>query len=206
MTRNFVPHKIVMVKSSVTFETDKFRCNLKCERCEHVKPDGNQCGNRVCIGTPLCWIHSRKFLGVGVKPSTIIDGKGLFAFKDFEEWDWICKYVGQTVTKKCVEDRYPGMDVAPYAVDSGRRVVDSACVRGIGSMANGKFGRNGKPRSVNAHNAQLERRKVGRRSEMWLRAIKQVKRGSEIFVWYGPEYELSEHKTYRTTRKDTRPC
>jgi hypothetical protein len=63
--------------------------------------------------------------------------------------------MGDVVTQTCLKERYPGHMTAPYAevLPGSRGVVDSACKRGIGSMANGLFNAHGKSRGVTLHNA-----------------------------------------------------
>ena len=132
-------------------------------------------------------------------------GKGLFAVREFEEDEWICPYIGESITQNCLDQRYDEDETAPYAItDTRRRYIDSACHRGIGSMANGKFRANGTSRVLNAHNAVVEAR---RGSGRWLRATKPMADGSEIFVYCGEEYILDDdHTTKRTRLVDTRPC
>lgn len=188
-----------------TFETDNFRCKLHCDQCTHIKDDGTRCRNRVCIGTPTCWIHNKKKYDVRVRDSTIGNFKGLFAERDFLEGEWICPYIGERITRNCLDQRYPGDITAPYAVkEGGRWVNDSACRRGIGAMANAKFRADGSCRARSQHNAFIDPRP---NRGQWLRADVDISEGEEIFVWYGLDYRLDmDHKTYRTTRPETRPC
>lgn len=193
--------------SRLTFDNDNFRCKIQCGQCDHIKPDGERCRNRVCIGFPTCWIHSKITYGVKVKDSLEVNSeKGLFATRDFETGDWICPYSGELITNQCLEARYPGDRTAPYAVSraSDNLYIDSACVRGIGSMANGRFKRDGFSRNRCLHNAEIVTR---RGAGIWLKAIRDIEEGDEIFVYYGDEYRLDlDHNTKRTKKCDTRPC
>ena len=79
--------------------------------------------------------------------------------------------------------RHPGDVTGSCASeDHGGHVADGACRRGIGSMANGMFGRNGSSEPVGRHNAQLE---VNNGSQ-WIQATKHINAGGGIFVYYGP--------------------
>jgi len=144
--------------------------------------------------------------GIRRRDSTIPGaGKGVFATAFIPDGHWICPYVGESINQNCLESRYPGDQVAPYAVDDGRRrYIDSACLRGIGSIANGLFDAAGSSRPQDQHNAIIEARPDGSR---WLRATRDIPDGSEIFVWYGDAYTLEDnHQTKRRRRDDTRPC
>lgn len=198
--------------SKLSFIQDNnFICNLKCGQCDHLKPDGQRCKNRVCIGAPTCWIHSKQEYAVRVKPSTIAGtGKGLFAETDFDEDDWICPYGGSVITPNCFDQRYPGnITTAPYAValDNGRRprTYDAACDRGIGSMANGLFNRQGMARPVGLHNARMINHPTKR--TLWLQATKDINANEEIFSYYGAAYKIvDDHTTKRSARTENVPC
>lgn len=178
-------------------------CNLRCGRCDSVKVNGERCRNRVCFGYPTCWIHTIQTFGVRIRPSPG-RGKGLFATKRFASGEWICPYNGEAITRNCVDSRYPGDLTAPYTTRVNNNLYqDAACMRGIGSMANGKFTRGGVSRRVQEHNAVISRRRTG----LWLKARRVIHVDREIFVHYGTEYRLERnHKTYRTNRPDNRPC
>lgn len=197
--------------SRLTFQNGTFRCHLACQQCEYIKPNGLRCKNRVCFGVPLCWIHTKKEYGLRVRPSTLQGaGKGLFTVKNIARGTWICPYLGEVIDLDCLEKRYPGDAVAPYTTTGTNDddYVDSACQRGIASMANGNF-RGDKPRAKRDHNADIEVKKKRRnsRGEVWLRALKNIPAGEEIFVWYGNEYRLEDdHSTVRKRKGDNRPC
>ena len=212
--------------SKITFSNDEFRCHLECDQCVFIKPDGQRCRNRVCIGYPVCWVHTKKEYGLRVKDSTIAEaGKGLFTLTGVENGEWICPYVGEQISQECLDARYPGDQTAPYAVADGQFVfgdfddlvneniqgfigspyIDSACVRGVGAMANGLFRRDGRSRTAAVHNATIDARPGY--AGLWLRARKDIEPDSEIFVHYGPQYTLDdEHVTSRRQGIDTRPC
>lgn len=198
--------------SKLSFVTADFRCRLRCDQCSYVKPDGQRCRNRVCIGYPLCWIHTKKEFSLRVKDSTIEGaGKGLFATTGFYQDQWICPYVGENVTHGCLDARYPGDVTAPYATQyenplafNAGDFVDSACVRGVGAMANGIFLPDGTSAGVEHHNAQIETREGG---VLWLRATEDIGPHDEIFLHYGDQYVLeNNYSTRRSRLPDTRPC
>jgi len=205
--------------SRLNFKMPTFACDLECGQCEHVKDNGQQCKNRVCYGTPICWIHTIRECGVRLKQSTIPGiGKGLFAMEDFGEGGWMCPYNGEETDKACLNQRCPGDVAAPCAsttladdgstqTDDGSNdlIVDGACCRGIGTVANGKFGRNGRPRTRALHNAEIDDRHGG---GQWIHATKAASSGEETFVHYGDTCVLGsvEHRTKRSREHDARPC
>lgn len=193
--------------SRLAYENWTFLCHLQCSQCSHVKCNGQRCRNRVCIGTPTCWIHTIQTLGVRVRPSNEAGaGKGLFTTTPRVMGEWICPYIGETITQACLDKRYPGDTTATYTVNASneRHHTDSACQRGIGAMANGKFDAEGFSRPRNRHNAVIETRDG---EGLWLQATRRIGANREIFVHYGDDYVLDDdHSTKRTTREDDRPC
>ena len=93
----------------------------------------------------------------------------------------------------------PGDAVAPYGEQiSTNRGTDAACVRGLGSMANGVA------RKRDA-NARTQTRVPGRTP--WLRANRRIRAGEEILNHYGPEYfqgDIASTTTYVRRRKSPR--
>jgi hypothetical protein len=191
--------------SKLTFSTDDFSCHIRCDRCTHIKPNGERCKNRVCFGSPVCWIHTRQTYGVQIKKTAVM-GKGLFATEDIPANTWICPYNGETINKACLDNRYPGDMTAPYAYQKNRdSFEDAACLRGTGSMSNGKFRANGQSRALSQHNSKIVNRRNG--VGPWLKSTKAISNGSEIYTYYGPDYRIEDnHDTKRTNQADTRPC
>lgn len=190
--------------SKETFHSPAFRCRLHCQRCRERKADGTRCNNRVCHGVPTCWIHTKKKYNVQRKDSPT-HGKGLFATNDIPANEYICPYGGQLISTACLNRRYPGDVTAPYTTDTrnNRRVLDGACRRGTGCVANGLFLNNGTSRARRYHNAEIRYRG----NDIWLRSIKEIPAGREIFVYYGDGYTLNNnHSTKRSSKPDTRPC
>ena len=190
-------------------------CPITCAQCTYIKANGQQCNNRVCYGSPWCWVHNRMVYGIKSRPSTIAGaGKGLFATKPFQTNDWICPMICEPITDACLQLRYPGDITAPYAdtdVDEGI-ITDCACSRGIGSQANGKFRQDGFVSHARYHNAlTVYRNELGIPPGIWLQARRAIAANAEIFLWYGDNadnaYRLQHnHTTRRVTSNDTRPC
>lgn len=190
--------------SRLFFSSEQFQCELHCQQCDFVKEDGTKCRRRVCLGSPTCWQHSIIRYGIKIKDSTIaLAGKGLFAERDFDRWEYICPYIGENVTNECLDLRY-GLDgTAPYATDLDDGAIDSACYRGIAAFANGLFGEDGKSLPKVYHNVEIFDDDEG---NVWLRARKKILKGEEMFAYYGTQYRFSDHSTKRKYGIDTRPC
>lgn len=191
--------------SRITFRTNEFKCHILCDRCTYVKDNGERCKNRVCFGIPVCWVHTIKEYGIKIKKSTLPGvGKGLFSTSRIERDTWICPYIGESINEQCLNQRYPGNMTAPYAVKKGQRYEDSACMRGSGAMANGKFRANGQAQTAQRHNAVIRNRPG---YGLWIWSTKNILRDREIFVHYGGQYRLeNNHVTKRMRGPDTRPC
>ncbi len=189
-------------------EKPSFSCNLQCNRCTATASNGQQCKLRTCIGVPLCWIHNRTVKHLAIKKSTIPGaGKGLFAIRTktkgltqkeknapiFKKDEVITKYEGEHITNQELTNRYdkttpPVVEyTAPYAlsIKNGNDVVivDAACKRGIGALANRK--------PFRLANAKLTSRGN-------LTALKPIRDGQEIFTDYGKAYKMNEPTTYST--------
>ena len=154
-----------------------FDCKLECKRCTALTKAGTQCNRNTRKQLPYCFQHARSLLGLEIKDSTIPNaGLGVFATKPFAVNEAISPYIGETLTKTQMEERY-GQDVAPYALKlSKNRFIDSACKRGTGSFINTKPGHNNARFSVHHTSATV-------------RATRPIPAGKEIFVTYGPRYK-----------------
>ena len=134
-------------------------------------------------------MHARIIYNICAKQSTIPNaGRGLFAYKPsagnanvFNTGDWICPYGGEAKTMAQLDDRYGVDGEAPYALCDGPVCADAACVRGWGSFAN-QAPRSRRP--IVRPNAELVMRDHG----FWLKALRPIRHGSEIFVNYGEVY------------------
>ncbi|CAM9437995.1 unnamed protein product, partial [Hapterophycus canaliculatus] len=183
--------------AQLSFQTKNWLCPLACQRCESLNANGRRCMKRVCFGTPFCWMHNSAKFGVQSKTSTIPNaGRGLFATRKLEKDSWICPYVGESTTMKCIKKRYPGDMTSPY---TEQIPVDSACRRGIGSLANGRFNADGTVSHLNQHNCISRLRPKGDGFPgLWLKTTKIIKAGDEIFHWYGEGgYLLQDCRTTR---------
>ena len=209
--------------SRITFRVstgvnEGWECPIHCARCEYIKANDQQCRNRVCHGSPLCWQHNRMEWGVRARPSTIPGaGKGLFATRAFAEDEWICPMTCEQITQVCLDQRYPGDMTAPYAdIDLGSgEITDCACSRGIASQANALFQPNGFVRPIGDHNAIALTGYDAQNVSMgiWVAARTNILAGAEIFLWYGTDegpnaYRLEDtHTTRRRSFKGPKqPC
>ena len=193
-----------------TFFSPKFRCQLSCGQCDAQTATQGRCKNRVCLGTPTCWIHSLQQYGVQKRP--LPDGGfGLFAERDIEQGDWICPFGGESISDQCADDRYLESDSdddnepPPYILnDTRNRKVDGACNRGLGFFANSRYRRDGRVRGVTAHNAVVRNRPDG--SGKWLKARVNIRDGEEIYVFIRNKTRPQNSLTVRSSQPDNRPC
>lgn len=184
------------------FETANYSSPLVAGRCHGETPTKRRCKRKACLGYPLCHAHNASRYGVQSRVSTIPGaGRGLFATRKLSKDSWLCPYVGENTTMSFVHLRYPGEMTAPYVVGLPNGLaVDSACLRGIGSLANALFSDKNEVLSVSRHNTVLRYRSVGDGIPgMWLKTTKLIKPGDEIFLWYGHDYKLQQG-THKTTR------
>ena len=177
-----------------TFNVDdepQFEGQLLTSRCSAITKSGTRCKRYCIIGYEMCHSHlgSEKFLKI--KDSTIPQAeKGLFAFDRkkgpnetiFKKDQVITQYNGETITQAEKQNRY-GNKTAPYAVQVGRRIIDSALQRGVGSLANTRPAHNNATFSVSTRNNIPSAK---------LKATKPIKNNQEIFLSYGPAYALHD--------------
>lgn len=140
-----------------------FACKLATHACGYPKltvdADGTkhlvECTNDSTFTAPFCSEHSKSVYNLVVKKSNIKGaGFGLFAHAEedesknnrvpvFRKGDLIATYTGDVLTAAQFDQRYSKSksSTAPYAIEtgSGKRVIDSACNRGIASYANHTF-------------------------------------------------------------------
>lgn len=200
--------------TELSFRTADWSCPLKCGQCTHTRANGTRCKNRVCFGSPVCWLHNCIKYGVKIKDSTIPGaGKGLFATRRLPKDSWICPYSGEPTTMNCIHQRYPGAMTAAYTEQipgPANLAFDCACSRGVGSLANARFNADGKVSALNRHNCLSRYRPVGDGVPgVWLKSTRVVEDGDEIFNWYGGGgYLLQDnHSTSRRAKApDSRPC
>ena len=178
-----------------------FDCQLQCDRCTYVnETTQRQCRRNVCIGLRMCWQYTIMVSHLRIKQSTNPDaGKGLFVqSKDhannevvFRINNVICSYVGEHMSNRQMDQRY-GNKTANYATQGIRRNdnIDSACLRGIGSLIN----------HSNMPNAEIQLNRVARRRVVQVVALGDITNGQEIFINYGPDYMFNEPNVTAVTK------
>lgn len=181
-----------------TPDNETLHLKLNVERCHYIKGDGQQCKNRVCIGTPFCHIHRKYEYKLKIMQSTIPNaGIGLFVQNDEEPENAIivkknakiCPYAGEIINREELLRRY-GDYTAPYGIQISNDIYeDGAVFRGIGSLIN-----------HSRRNANC-RFSVGRNKKINIVAIKNIRNGKELFVDYGNDYVMHEYGVvYKTNR------
>jgi len=164
-----------------------FEINLKTERCFYTNPQTrNRCNRNVCIGLDLCWQHLEKVQHLKIKPSEIeYAGKGLYAYNKtlqpnaivFNKGDFICRYYGEILTKRQLDERYPGDITAPYvATINDNKFIDDAGERYVASLINHA--------DENRANADWNRVRLNNRTYLNIVAVKNIRNGREITIPY----------------------
>ena len=119
-----------------------------------------------------------------VKKSTLPNaGKGLFSKRDIKKGERIVEYVGEIITEKEL-DRRAENDIYGYAfyINKNRCIDAFYMPEALARFANDAKGITRLPGVTN--NAEYEVWK----NRGWIKATKDIKAGSEIFVSYGAEY------------------
>lgn len=172
---------------------ETFSCKLQSLQCEANNKNGTRCQRRVVIGCPYCYVHLKYLKHLVIKPSLLHNGgKGLFASgKDnnivFRKSQAIIEYTGEVINNQTLQNRY-GQYNAPYTLRVGNnRCIDSACQRGVGSIANTNAGNNNAKFAVHNGRARLV-------------ATKNIRNGNELYVSYGHSYRLNEPTTEHFTK------
>jgi hypothetical protein len=178
-----------------------FNGQLQSLQCEFIKKDGERCRRRCVIGLPCCHSHLPIKYHVQVRNSLLVDGgKGLFAYDRTKEpneivfkgarttrhskvsGDRICPYYGEMLNTEQMDARYKH-HTAPYGIEvKSGRFEDGALERGVGSLINHK------PRGQ----ANCEFTVSGNPGRVFLRAVKNIRNGEELYVSYGRGYKLNE--------------
>jgi len=185
------------------FEADedfKYDAKLKTKQCAYVKQNNRLCRNRITIGIPFCWLHSKYELNIVKKKSLIPNaGVGLFSFDNekgnneivFKNNEYICPYAGEIINTETLEDRYDEY-TAPYAVYVKiNKYSDAAKNRGIGSLINHS------PRKVNCKIAVSHRYNT-----INIVATKDIKNNKELYLDYGEDYKLTERGVKSSTNRN----
>lgn len=169
----------------------QFQGQLLTARCSANTKNGTRCKRNCIIGYEYCYSHLESEQQLKIKDSTIPEAeKGLFAFNRkkgpnetiFKKDQIITPYNGQNISHAETTARY-GDFTAPYAVEVGKRVIDSALQRGVGSLANTNPKKNNATFVVSTRN-NIPSAKV--------KATKPIKNNQEIFLSYGRAYRLHE--------------
>ena len=175
-----------------------FQCRLQSVRCESDSNNGTRCKNRSVIGTPLCWRHLLKNNKVRIMDSEY--GKGLFALDNtkgpndiiFRSGQTIVQYEGEMLRVNELEERY-GRFTAPYAVKvNNNSIIDSACIRGVGSLINHA--------PENRKNCRFS---YPRNGGLQIKATKNIRNGRELFINYNAGNPRGEAR-YRFNEPDVR--
>lgn len=153
---------------------------------------GRRCKLKTCKYWPMCWIHTRKTLGILVKPSTIPGaGFGVFAQKPFRKNQIIAEYGPNIARLRLTKDQCRASPSHYLAALSGGRCVDSQSLKSYPTRyindcpASSK--RRGHCRGTNAKFTIVARR-AGRPERINVKATKNIRKGQEIFVSYGAGY------------------
>lgn len=137
--------------TALSFRTVDWSCPLKCGQC--TRANGTRCKNRVCFGSPVCWLHNSIKYDVEIKDSTIPGaGNGLFATRRLPKDSWMCPYSGEPTTMNCIHQRYPGAMTTAYTEQipgPANLAFDCSCSRGVGYLANARFNADGKVSALN---------------------------------------------------------
>lgn len=186
-----------------------FQCNINSVRCEANTRAGVQCSRLCAIGTPFCYSHLLSEKHLRIKESNNPNyGKGLFAQISrsaadhsvvFRNRSTIIDYTGDIINLANLNARYD-LDAntqftAPYAAEiiAANSFVDSACNRGIGSLANHIRRSHSNAKFVKTRNAQ------GAYTGVKLVATRDILNNNEILVSYGANYRFNEPTSHRTT-------
>ena len=180
----------------------KFQSNVESMRCEAMSKDDQRCKNKVCIGSPYCWVHLLHLKHLRIKESNLADaGKGLFAVDPskpdnaviFKKNDLIVDYGGEIISGVELVDRY-GEYTAPYGVilnQNRNTYEDAALKRGAGSLAN-------QNPIENRNNAFLMANYRANPQKIQVKAEKNIKNNKEIYVDYGDEYDFDDPTRHTT--------
>lgn len=181
-------------------------------QCEHMVKRGNvehQCMRKSSLTLPYCTQHLNNVYHLIVKRTNLKDQhgermefKGLFTYDKkkglddivFHAQQPIIPCIGEVITTKTLNKRYPDDQTAPYGIGLHReKCIDSAYMRGVGAVAN-TCRPDQKRCLMNAMFYQSDP------VEYYpdLIAIDGIKNHTEILVDYGEEYWGREHRPHET--------
>lgn len=168
-----------------------------CDTCHAPTKSQRQCKRRTCMTHPYCWQHLQSIMHLQVKDSTIPGaGKGLFAAKlpgknkqkrvVFRANQIIAPYTGEKLTKKQLDQRYPGDTLGQYVLQLSKdryidaRKTDSSVARYANSCQ----------KTSKKCNAKL----ANNTGNLKVKPNVNIKEGEEILTSYGKEYLFHSNK------------
>lgn len=177
---------------------ENFNCILNSSRCIATGKNGLRCKKRSIIGFEYCCIHLLLVKHLKIKPSLIPNsGNGLFVVDKqrqpndiiFRPNDLICDYNGELINNNTKQARYANHN-SPYAVQiSNNNIIDCACKRGVGSVINTNPGHNNAKFSVSNQNHNPTAK---------IKASKNIRNNSEIYLAYGNAFNLNDGSSHIT--------
>jgi len=150
------------------------------------KGKGHQCKKMTYIYSEFCKQHTESLFDLTLKPSSIpTAGTGLFTMKDIPKNHNIARYTGKIKTQE-EYDRNPSW----YGVAiPHKRVIDAASTQsGLARYANDCRSANKREGDCKGNNSRFVIATRAGKTTVWLRATKNIKAGSEIFISYGRKY------------------
>lgn len=164
------------------------------QRCVATTAKEEQCSLRTRHGAH-CWIHLAQKFGVRIKDSTLGSqaGKGLFAARNYKEGEIVARYTGDLIP---ITDLVQGENHSHYQLllsEVGQgAIIDAARTNAAeGRMVNDARG-SGKRNNCRFSCDQ-------RKKTATVKAIKNIKKGEELFVNYGSDYWPGTNKSTLTS-------
>ena len=157
-------------------------------RCSALtkKGKGLQCKKMTYIYSEFCKQHTESLFGLTLKPSSIpTAGTGLFTMKDIPKNHNIARYTGKVITQEEYDKNPSWYGVAiPH-----NRIMDAASTQtGLARYANDCRVANIREGDCKGNNSRFVKVTRAGKTTVWLRATKNIKAGSEIFISYGRKY------------------
>ena len=156
----------------------------ECVQCAAATRKGPRCKKNTCMYSEFCAVHTKSIFDLALKPSRIPgSGTGLFTTVAIPKNKNIAKYTGVIKSKTAYNENPSGYGVAL----SRGRVLDAASTQsGVARYVNSCRAANKRAGHCSGNNAKFV---VNNRTDsVWVRAIKNIPAGSEIFMSYGAGY------------------
>ncbi len=160
-----------------------YSADRRVSQCKGVNRNGRRCKNKTAK-TEYCYTHLRKEKGLRIGKSKIRGAKeGLFATKNFRRNENVAEYTGQILTRAEKE-----ASNSHYIFEPKRGVYIDARLTNEqpGRWANDCRAHNKRARECNGNNTKFSYDTRNRKTH--LKATKNIKKGDEIFVSYGPAF------------------